>query len=246
MEDAFDDLREQADGGAAASVGASWSQLGEATEIPGAPGRGGQAANNNMTGLRLDHFYGSRNPVAFRDWKTSLEAIRILSGLPDEKLSIYAWLSLRGEAKESCRHLSLAELGAGGGYRKLVECLEARFERQTFENYEHWHRKYEKFKRTSGMTMAEYLQGLNQAKVELEVVDKDAAISEMSSARKMLNGAGLSKEEQRMTFVSAGANSDPEKFRQALMMTYSDCHLEDKTKKERRLLPPSRTNTHPP
>ena len=144
-----------------------------------------------MTGLKLDHFHGSRNPVVFRDWRTSLEAIRLLSGLADEKLAIYAWLSLRGEAKDCCRHISLATLGEKGGLEKLIECLEQRFEKQIFENYEHWHRKYERYRRASGMTMAEYIQGLAQARAELEAVDKDAAISDMSYARKMPQGAGL-------------------------------------------------------
>ena len=44
--------------------------------------------------LKLETFSGSRNPMHFRDWKMQVEAVRLLSGLSDEKLTVYAWMSL--------------------------------------------------------------------------------------------------------------------------------------------------------
>ena len=46
----------------------------------------------NMGGLKIEHFHGSRNPMVYRDWKASLEAVRILSNLGDDKLAVYAWM----------------------------------------------------------------------------------------------------------------------------------------------------------
>ena len=64
----------------------------DGTELPADGGKPG------MGGLRLDHFHGSRNPTVFRDWRASLEAVRILSNLSEEKLAVGTWTSLRGEA----------------------------------------------------------------------------------------------------------------------------------------------------
>ena len=50
--------------------------------------------------LKLETFSGSRNPMVFRDWKRSVDAVEILSGLPPEELAVYVWLSLKGEAKK--------------------------------------------------------------------------------------------------------------------------------------------------
>ena len=65
----------------------------------------------------------------FRDWKMQVEAVRLLSGLSDEKLTVYAWMSLRGEAKEAVRHLTLEQLHSEDGYKLLTSTLEARYER---------------------------------------------------------------------------------------------------------------------
>ena len=46
--------------------------------------------------LKLETFAGGRNPMALRDWKTQVEAVRLLSGLEESKLALYAWMSLRG------------------------------------------------------------------------------------------------------------------------------------------------------
>ena len=66
--------------------------------------------------------------MVFRDWKASLEAIGILSGLSEEKLALYAWMSLRGEAKDAVRHLTLSELNSADGKKKLLACLTERYE----------------------------------------------------------------------------------------------------------------------
>ena len=148
--------------------------------------------------LKLETFSGSRSPMVFRDWRMSVEAVQVLRGLSEAKLAVYVWMSLRGEAKDACRHLTLTQLNDDDGLKLLMACLEERYERQAFESYEHWHRRYERFRRTAGMPIVEYLTGLAQARQELRAVDATAVISDMSDARKMLNSGGLSKEEGRI------------------------------------------------
>ena len=104
-------------------------------------GTNGEVRTAGLGALKLETFSGSRNPTVFRDWRKSVDAVQLLSGLPTAKLAVYAWMSLRDEAKDVCRHLSLQELNDDEGLKLLMTCLEQRYERQAYESYEHWQRR---------------------------------------------------------------------------------------------------------
>ena len=163
---------------------------------PGIAVTGEQNDATRISGLKLELYSGSRDPQVYRDWRRSLEATRILTGLAPSRLAVLAWMSLRGEAKRLTRQLDIATLSAedGTGLEKLLLVLDKRYLRQAHEQYDHCQREYERYRRHRGMTMNEYLTGLYAVKDELIAADAGTPISEMAYARKMLRSAGLTRQ----------------------------------------------------
>ena len=54
-------------------------------------GAAGEADQTRISGLKLELYSGSRDPQVYRDWRRSLEATRILTGLQSARLAV-RWL----------------------------------------------------------------------------------------------------------------------------------------------------------
>ena len=63
--------------------GASPSAAGPEAGVPSVGG-------NKVSGLRLEHFAGSRNPTVYRDWKRQVRAVQLCSDLPKGRLAVLA------------------------------------------------------------------------------------------------------------------------------------------------------------
>ena len=109
-------------------------------------GAAGEADQTRISGLKLEIFSGSRDPHVYRDWRRSLEATRILTGLQPARLAVLAWMSLRGEAKRLTRQLDIEVLSHtdGTSLEKLLHVLDKRFLRQAHEQYDYCQRQYER------------------------------------------------------------------------------------------------------
>ena len=192
--------------------------------------------------MRIELFSGTRNPAVYRDWKRSVQAVELVTGMKDGKLAVLAWSSLRGEARALTDTLDLETLAADQhGLKTLWKLLDARYERQSHDQYDYAQQRYDSYRRANGQTMQEYIAGLEQARRELLRVDRSLVIGEMAYARKMLRSSGLSREEQRLVLSSAQSTWGPEAIEMALLLMFSDAHYEDRHRRDRRLGMPFRS-----
>ena len=58
-------------------------------------------------------------------WKNDIEVWKMFTDMKVEKLGAAVYLALKGRAREVVRNLKPAELGAEGGFEKVIEALDA-------------------------------------------------------------------------------------------------------------------------
>ena len=75
---------------AMAAALAGFSVTPQTTEQPGIAVAGEQNDATRISGLKLELYSGSRDPQVYRDWRRSLEATRILTGLAPSRLAVLA------------------------------------------------------------------------------------------------------------------------------------------------------------
>eukprot|EP00971_Amphidinium_carterae_P339682 6477628-Amphidinium_carterae.1 len=210
-----------------------WSGVSGATGTADAPNGSGsvEVKGNGLPAVRLKTFKGSKDE--YENWKREIETIKVLYGLPDERLAPMMYLALedsRGGPRELFKHVPIAEICSASGLKTLWQILDKEFERLPVQRADRAQQRFERARRRPFQSMDLYLRELRASLREFQADDPDSTISDLFLARKMLRNSGLSQSEQRSTLAAAGCKWNSAEIEQALLLMFPDAHVQDRSR----------------
>ena len=175
-----------------------------------------------LASVKLDEFSGGRSTTAkaYRAWKRSVEAIRVLHGLTESELAILIYLSVKGDAKMCLDVLEVEDLQGADGLQLVWELLDGHHEQLSHDRLDDSYRAWETAHRNHGEPMDMWLSRLLRIKTELETQDTQLKISDRQWASKMLRGTGLPRKGKAQVLFNAGGKLDPRRIEGVLRITY--------------------------
>eukprot|EP00971_Amphidinium_carterae_P348223 6490390-Amphidinium_carterae.1 len=190
-----------------------------------------EVKGNGLPAVRLKTFKGSKDE--YENWKREIETIKVLYGLPDERLAPMMYLALedsRGGPRELFKHVPISEICSASGLKLLWQILDKEFERLPVQRADKAQQRFERARRRPFQSMDLYLRELRASLREFQADDPDSTISDLFLARKMLRNSGLSQSEQRSTLAAAGCKWQSAEIEQALLLMFPDAHVQDRSR----------------
>ena len=134
-------------------------------------------------------------------WKNDIEVWRMLTDMKAEKLGAAVYLALKGRAREVVRNLKPAELGAEGGFEKVIEALDAVYLKdETTQAYCAFKEFYE-FRRSAGQNFAEFIVEYDQRYHKLKKYGME--LPEGVQAFFLLKTANLTADSEKLARATA-------------------------------------------
>ena len=184
-----------------------------------------------LTSVKLEEFSGGRavTAKAYRTWKRSVEAVRVLHGLTEPELALLIYLSVKGDAKMCLDVLEIEDLQAPDGLQLVWELLDGHHEQLSHDRLDDSYRAWETAHRAHGEPMDMWLSRLLRVKTELETQDTQLTISDRQWASKMLRGTGLPRKDKAQVLFNAGGKLDPKRIEGVLRITYHGIAGQERT-----------------
>ena len=193
--------------------------------------------------MKLEIFTGGHKK--YKAWKKLVNAQQKLYNLEDSELAMLMYLSTKDDARDTADQMELDEMHQPGGLRQLWAYLEEAYGEPEDELFEQAEEDYASFRRTGGMSVARYLTTLKRYKNAYLKQDPGSTISGKAFAQRMLNRAGLSRNQRHDVFYNAGAAYDSRAIEKVLRRRCANIHQEDAKRGPAPSQKPSRRPTRP-
>ena len=109
----------------------------------------------------------------------------------------------------------------------VTQMLSNTFMRPQEDRIDEYKKKYDDLRRTYGMPMSEYVQEFEMSEAQYLTEDSGARLSDISRAKKLLDGACLRDWERSIVRTSNHQLYDYKGFRTALIVQFREAHLID-------------------
>ena len=152
--------------------------------------------------VKIEYFRGSKKD--YKNWKKTVKAQQSLYRLEEGELAMLIYLSCKGDARDCLDQLDVEQMSTSRGLREIWRLLDEAFGKVEDKEFETAENDYHSFRRTQGMTIAQYCVTLKRLKAEFLKHDPGTVISDKNFAQRMLNRASLSRRDRLDVFFSAG------------------------------------------
>ena len=155
-----------------------------------------------MSSKRQDIPPSLKNSADFEEWMRDVKIWQHVTNLDRKKQGPVLYRSLEGQAKKACSNLAIEELCGDEGVVLLTNKLKELFAKDedqlTFEAI----KKFENFKRTTSMSVTDYLAEFERLKDGIEKYDVN--MPDVYMAYKLLLNSNIGEEKQTMCRATMG------------------------------------------
>ena len=137
---------------------------------------------------------------SYEDYKKEIKVWQLLKSATDIEEGPLLFRALSGKAKEAANELSIAEIGAKDGLKSILDKLDTLYEAEKNQRIYTELEGSEKFKRSSSMTMKDYLIEFERRHAKLK--NDNSVYPDGVLAYKVLRGANLSSDHANLCKVT--------------------------------------------
>lgn len=136
----------------------------------------------------------------YEEWLKDLEVWKIYTNMAAEKKGPRLYLTLTGKAREIAREVDINEIGSATGLEQIVAKLNEHFQKDKVQRSYLELEKFEKFRRSSGMKMNDYITEFER--LNNRIKDHEMTLPDGVVAYKLLHHANLNENEINLIKVT--------------------------------------------
>lgn len=156
----------------------------------------------------------------YQQWKSEVKLWELVTDLDKKKRGLALALSLEGKAREVAVDISSDDLNADDGVNKLVTALDNLFEKDKVDQAYSAYTVFDKFYRTDGMAMSNYIIQFEQNYTKCK--KHDMVLPDAILAFKLLDNASLDRNSRQMA-LTACADLKFDTMKSALNRIFASC-----------------------
>ena len=134
-------------------------------------------------------------------WRNDFEVWKLLTETKPEKVGLSVYLSLKGQARDVVRHLKPSEIGAEGGYEKIMAELDKVYLKDNTTQAFCAFKDFYEYKRSAGQHFAEFIVEYDQKYRKVEKYEME--LPQGVQAFFLLKAANLTVESEKLARATA-------------------------------------------
>jgi hypothetical protein len=195
---------------------------------PPGPQSSGKGSYGGMVKMLPPHLHLKGWDVStekYKEWYRSVELFKTAHQIPRGQWAAPIVAACQDKAHQALKNLDVLRLSEPGAIEIVTYILSNTFMRPQEDRIDEYKKKYDDLRRSYGMTMADYLQELEMAEALYLSEDSGTRLSQISRAKKLINGACLRDWERAVVRANTHQIYDYNSTRTALLVQFREAHL---------------------